>query len=335
MTDFLTGASGCLGRSVLKTLLARNRRVICAVRSPEILRLDPLFTTSAVELVECDFGKSDWTESVIRSVEKCENVFHVAAEMPHRTTCRASRSVLRRVNVDATRELYGLAKNSSRFLFVSSIAIYGDSFATERAEDGSRRPGDYYAISKIEAEAALFRENRKGGPGLYIVRPGLIYGDRDTNAVQKIIELTDKGRFRVLGDGSNVRTLSAAPLVAETLSRLSESDASGPVILNVVDPKPPTLRRFADDIADLLGAPSPSSLPPSLVYPAAAVFSMLNFVGVRTRFKISDVRKMTTSNPIQSQGLKRLFGMVPDYYRETLAEDVAWYRSRCSGKRRG
>ncbi len=328
MTDFLTGASGCLGRSLLKALLARKRRVVCAVRDPERLRREPLFTGPGVELVRCDLSAPGWENDAASLLSNSENVFHAAAEMPHRSTCKGSKLVLRRVNVEATGRLYDLAKNARRFLFVSSIAIYGDCFDSARAEDGVLAPGDYYAASKIEAEAALLERHRAGGPALFIVRPGLIYGEGDSNAAQKIIQLTDQGRFRVPGDGSNVRSLSAAPLIAETICRLSESGEKGPVVMNVVDPRPPTLRRLADDVAGLLGKSKPPSFPLALAYPAAAVFSVLNLAGIRTRFKLSDVRKITTSNPIRCDGLQKLFGTVPDYYRDALAADVAWFRRR-------
>ncbi len=329
MPDFVTGATGCVGRYLVRRLLARGRDLICAVRCPESLAGDPLFSSSGVRLVCCDFTAGGWDKGVSTDLAVCQNVFHVAGEMPHRPSSNYGANSLWKVNVEAVQQLYALAATASvkRFLFVSSLSVYGDSLKKPCDEYTPVMPEDAYACTKAEAEQVLTVGVANGGPAVITIRPGLIYGDRDTGVIQKIIALIDKGYFRILGDGGNSRSISAAPLVAEALCALVESRERLTVV-DVVDPHSPTLENLAADIASLLGVAPPRHIPLTLVYPVATVFSLLALLGMRTSFKVSDVRKISTSNPVRGERLSRLVGRLPDYYREALAEDVAWYRRR-------
>lgn len=333
MADFVTGASGCLGRHLVRCLLEKGRRIFCAVRDPERLKEDSLFRSPQVTLIPCDFMSDDWMPRLKGPLASCGKVYHLAAEMPHRPTCLARKNVLWNVNVEAAKKLYGLSERADCFVFVSSIAVYGDSFEHPRDEGAPAAPGDFYAFSKWKAEEALLKNKPAAGPRLFVVRPGLIYGEHDTNVIQKFIELADRGYFRILGDGQNIRSISSARLVAETLCGLADSRLPGG-IFNVIDPRLPTVRQLTDDIARLLGVPPPRSLPLCLAYPAAAVFSMLQGAGLQTRFKISDVRRMSTSNVVLNAKLIEMIGTIPDFYEETLRADVQWYRE-CQSRKKG
>ena len=107
--------------------------------------------------MECDFTSDRWEEAVAEAVASSENVFHCAAEMPHRATCRWNKDVLWKVNVEGTEKLYALAKSAKRFLHASSISIYGDALELPADEDSEPAPGDFYALSKLEAERRLLR----------------------------------------------------------------------------------------------------------------------------------------------------------------------------------
>lgn len=234
---------------------------------------------------------------------------------------------MRKINVEIMKPLYGLAASNGvgKFLFVSSLAVYGESFQEPRDEGARLAPEGPYARTKAEAERLLVAGAMAGGPAALIVRPGLIYGERDRGVVQRIIALIDRGYFKVLGDGRNRRSIVSVRLVVEALCALAESEERV-AIVDVVDPQLPTMERLAVDIAGLLGVAPPRHLPLTLAYPVSTVFSLLASLGIRTNLTLSDVRKISTSNPVKTDRLRKLLGDVPNYYGETLAADVAWYR---------
>ena len=316
-----------MGRQLVRTLLAKGQRVVCVVRRPTALTEEPLFSSPGVSLLECDFTQEGWEEQIAPVLSSCRAIFHLAGAMPHTSGVARGAGLLRKINVEVVQRLYRLAASNQvgKFLFVSSLAVYGESFPEPRDETAKIAPEGLYARTKAEAEGILVAGAMAGGPAALIVRPGLIYGERDVGVIQRLIALIDRGYFRILGNGHNTRSISSVRLVVEALCALAESEEQVAVI-NVVDPQLPTMARLAVDIADLLGVPRPRHLPLSLAYPVSAVFSALASVGVRSSFKLSDVRKISTSNLVRGERLRKLLGGIPNYYQESLAADVAWYR---------
>lgn len=291
--------------------------------------VDPDLQSPHARFVGCDFTNDGWENTLRDALRGCAMVFHAAGEMPHRSSCASRPEVLWRVNVEAVGTLYRLAAEAgvAKFCFVSSVAVYGDSFESPRVEESPLAPSDLYARSKAAAEQLLQEGARSGGPATVTVRPGLIYGTRDGAVVQRLVRLIDGGYFRILGDGANARALTAAPLVADAMAALTTSTHDS-ITVNVIDPERVPIRQLADDIAGLLNVRPPGHFPLPLAYAGGAMFSVLALLGLRTSLKISDIRKISSANPVRGDRLRLLLGSVPDYYREALAADVDWYRQQ-------
>ncbi|MBI4668027.1 MAG: NAD(P)-dependent oxidoreductase, partial [Elusimicrobia bacterium] len=289
--DFVTGATGCVGRHVVAGLLAKGRSLICAVRHPYALSNDPLFQSPRLRLIPCDFTHDGWERMVQAGLSHCDHIFHLAGEMPHRPTCHFNPRILRKVNLEAVEKLSSLAYQNGikKFLYMSSVAVYGDMFAQPRDESSVLEPINTYAATKVKAERCLIQMAQRGGPSALIVRPGFIYGDWDNGAINKMISLIAQRCFVVIGRGDNRRALSSVALLTDALLALSQSH-EGISIVNVVDPVIPTLKRLTEDIAALLGVAPPRCVPKALIYPAASVFSVLAYLGWGTSLKLSDVR---------------------------------------------
>jgi NADH dehydrogenase len=148
---FLTGASGFIGRFVLKVLERPEHRVI-VLRRPQADRPEAGSATTAVagDLLE--------PSSYAHLLTGIETVVHLAA-----ATGRAARDVHNRVNADATADLLDASIRAGvrRFLFISSIAV--------RFADA---PHYHYAVSKRAAERAV----RESGLRYTILRPTIVLG---------------------------------------------------------------------------------------------------------------------------------------------------------------
>jgi thioester reductase-like protein len=193
----LTGATGFLGRHVLRELLARDLEVICLIRAPDetqaqarleqTLRAggtDPR-TWSRAHAVRGDtaqprLGLGRQYDTLAASVDA---VYHCAAEV----SWVKGYAQLRRTNVLAALETirFACALRAKPVTFVSSLAV---CFAR-----GSRPPVDEstdmlpwldqmplgYAQSKCVAESLLRQASQRGLP-VTIVRAGLLAGDSVT-----------------------------------------------------------------------------------------------------------------------------------------------------------
>ena len=140
----VTGASGFIGRALCTALSAADHELhaldLRTVREP------------------FDLGGA-------------EAVVHLAA-LVHRRS--GTPTEFRQVNVDLTRSVgRAAAAAGARMIFVSSIKVHGESFEQPLKASAPLAPGDWYARSKAEAEAAL---RSIEGLRLVVLRPPLVYG---------------------------------------------------------------------------------------------------------------------------------------------------------------
>lgn len=183
MKVLVTGATGLVGRALVRACLAQGWVVHAAVRSmasgqallagqgggasPQ-LRVLPVGDMSA---------KADWSAALAG----VEVVFHLAARV-HQVydTDTDPLQAYRLVNTDASILLAQEAcrKGVNRFLFVSSVKVLGEATAPGRPFDAHSLayPVDAYAVSKWEAEQALHALGAVTGMGVTVLRPPLVYG---------------------------------------------------------------------------------------------------------------------------------------------------------------
>lgn len=154
----VTGGAGFIGSALVRALLARGHKVVCA---------DNLSTGKRSNVADLE-GRADFTfcegdlanpDFASRVCENADYVLHEAA------LGSAPRSVLHpeetfRANVDAFCSIFNAAAKAGvkRFVFASSSSIYGDHPALPKKEDAIGNPLSPYALTKFicERTAALF-----------------------------------------------------------------------------------------------------------------------------------------------------------------------------------
>lgn len=103
----------------------------------------------------------------------------------------------RKVNTLATITLAKQAASNgvSRFIFISSIKVNGESTSDERVYTSNdiRRPEDFYGISKSEAEIQLLQLGLDTGMEIVIIRPTMVYGPGVKANFATLLGLVSKG----------------------------------------------------------------------------------------------------------------------------------------------
>jgi len=211
---FVTGASGFIGRHLVRRLLSEDRPVIALCRCPEDLRdiQDPQLDIVVGTLEEPLTYKHKLNERI--------SVFHLAAI---RNIPGTPIEMYHRINVEATLALGQLALDGgvSRFVHVSTALVYGPS-------DGD--PVDETSTWNPESSQSLYIRSRAAGEhsmgklaedGLRVITiyPTLVYGpdhpshpNRLTTQVRRLL----KTRLDiVVGGGSQRRNLVAVQDVIE------------------------------------------------------------------------------------------------------------------------
>lgn len=170
-TILLTGASGFIGRRLAQSLASANEPLICTSR-------EPLKINGAECRMVADLGPAtDWSHCLggVSTVVHCAARVHVM-----RDTARDPLLAFRQANVEGTRELarQAAAAGVKHFIFLSSVKVNGEETPPKMpfAEFSLPHPSDPYAISKYEAEQALFDLGCASGMAITIIRPPLVYG---------------------------------------------------------------------------------------------------------------------------------------------------------------
>jgi len=165
----VNGAGGFLGSAVVEALAKEGLQV----RATDLAGADlgPARRSEA-EVVEADLLDEGGLESLFDGVGRVVNVAGLFNySLPY--------DVLYKANVTVTRNMCAAALKAgvSRFVHISSIAVYGRPESVPIKEDAPRRAANNYERTKKLGEDVLFEYVDKGLPAVSL-RPAGIYGPR-------------------------------------------------------------------------------------------------------------------------------------------------------------
>lgn len=168
---FLTGASGFVGAALLRTLLCQGAEVRCSFRSPTDVEGAQAVLVSSIDEATVWGSHLAGIDTVIHCAGRAHIMNDLFADpLPE----------FRRVNVDGTINLARQAQAAGvrRFIYLSSAKVNGEQTLKDQpfSEQDQPMPQNPYAVSKYEAELALFELARQTGLEVVVIRPVLVYG---------------------------------------------------------------------------------------------------------------------------------------------------------------
>jgi nucleoside-diphosphate-sugar epimerase len=191
--------------------------------------------------------------SLRKALEGCDVLYNLAAE--HKDNVRP-RSLYQEVNVDGARNVCGIAEELSieKIVFTSSVAVYG--FAEPNTdESGPLHPFNDYGRTKMLAEG-VYREwqSRHSARSLVIVRPTVVFGPRNRGNVYNLLCQMASGRFLMIGNGKNVKSMA---FVENVGSFLLTASGLGPGfhVFNYIDKPDFSMRGLVLLVKRCLGKP--------------------------------------------------------------------------------
>ena len=212
MKTFVTGATGFVGKALIKKLLSEFYEVKALVRqSSEVL---PLAVEQVIVGDLADLAIRDISRLSRRDFKDVDVVVHTAARV-HLINDSAFNPLTeyRKVNRDATLVLARLAAESGvkRFIFLSSIKVNGELTGPSQSftPDDLHIPDDPYGLSKYEAEQGLLALAQKTKMDVVIIRPPLVYGPGVKGNFASMIKWMNKPLPLPFGAIHNQRSLIA------------------------------------------------------------------------------------------------------------------------------
>lgn len=323
----VTGATGAIGPSLVQALLAEG----CAVRAlaraaPPAGLLPPL-----VDVVIADLEDH---AALVRAVADVDVVFHLAAKLHVVNPGPELDAEYVRVNVDATRKLVEVARQSGvgRLVFFSTISVYGASHGRLLTEESPLAPETIYASTKRDAEAmVLGARSASGEPFGVVLRLAAVYGARVKGNYRRLLEALARRRFVPVGAGRNRRTLVHEDDVARAAMLVAAGGAAAGQVFNVTSGQIDTLDQIIDAMCRALGRRRPAiALPEAPVRLAArAADAVLRRVGRRAVI-CAALDKYVEDVAVDGARLRRQLGFVP-----AVTLDEGWRRTVESLRVRG
>ncbi|MBN2828896.1 MAG: NAD-dependent epimerase/dehydratase family protein [Candidatus Cloacimonetes bacterium] len=188
MKILLTGASGFIGRHIFKKLISEDNSITCIVRpNTDKKRLKSIEEKATI--VKLNLSDTTGLKHYLDD-SSFDVILHIGALRGGR---RFSKKIFYKANVLATELLAENAlRNSSKFIFCSSVGVFGAIPLELPANNRTTRQNDtYYHQTKIEAERIIQNLVMKGLNSV-IIRPSITYGAGDYGFPYSLVNLVDK-----------------------------------------------------------------------------------------------------------------------------------------------
>ncbi len=243
----ITGATGFLGRSVLRRLAQQPGETLrCLVRpgsDPDELAalIKDLPSGRAIEFFPASFNNLD---ALKRAVEDVSIVYHIAASKSGSFAAQTANTVV------STENLLLACKdaNLARFVLVGSFAVMGVAGLPKGAVVDESTPleahpewRDPYTYAKLRQER-LALDYWRQGVLVVVVRPGVIYGPGEPVLTTRV-GVSMFGWFLFLG-GANFVPLTYVDNCADAVIAAGVAEDVVGEVLNVCDNDLPTARQI-------------------------------------------------------------------------------------------
>lgn len=303
----ITGATGGLGKALVREALARGHEVRATGRAAY---------SGPGEFVACDLTAPD--ADLYALAEGCQSVIHAAAL----SASWGRREDFAAANVEATHRMLDAASAAGcqRFVFVSSPSIYA-RFRDQEQIGEHTPPADWplnhYARTKLAAERRVLAP-RSDGMATCAIRPRALVGEGDRVILPRLVEMARRQRLPLPGGGKALVELTDLRDVAWACL---EAEERGPEIagkgINISGGKPVAVRDLARLLAEALGhSPQMANLPMPLARVLATVMERgAQLVGAKTeppltRYSLAMLGHSQTFDP---EPARRLLGFTPQY----------------------
>jgi nucleoside-diphosphate-sugar epimerase len=227
----ITGANGFIGKNLCESLKAPNNHIRGFVRTMD---LDNNSSETEHISVGDISSKTNWKDHL----NGFDCIIHCAG-LTHQMSSIKDINVYNLINTEGTKRLaeHAVKAGIKRLVFLSSVKVNGESthqINTKQkfSHKNTSNPQDPYAISKLEAEKALWEISSRAGLEVVVVRLPLVYGHGAKGNLARLIKIVKSGIPLPLSLVKNQRSmLGIDNLVDLLICCIDHPEASGKTFL--------------------------------------------------------------------------------------------------------
>jgi nucleoside-diphosphate-sugar epimerase len=312
MRVLVTGGSGFIGTALVHDLLAEGHDV-------SIYDLQQSETYAALTVV----GDIRDERVLSRACRDIDLVYHLAAV--HADDVEPV-SLYHEVNVGGAKALIAACEEHTvrRVVFASTVALYGLNVGIP-TEESPAQPFNEYGKSKHDSEKVLLGwAERAGDRHLAIVRPVVIFGERNRGNVYNLMKQITGGRFVMVGDGNNRKSMGYIGNFSCFLVRLAS--VNGIRVFNYADKPDLSASELVAAICLATGSRVPRGrLPYSVALMAGYVFdAAARLTGIKFPISAVRIRKFCANTQVEASRMLET-GFRPQYALEDAISRMATY----------
>ncbi len=247
----MTGGTGFIGSHLAEEGRRRGAEVVVLglTERPEERANVELLRRQGVEIQPGSITDAELCHRAMRGVT---HVFHLAVAM--REGAKQD-EFFESINLDGTRHLLEASRKRGvqRFVYCSTIGIYGHRAPGITTESSPLAPGNVYERTKVAAERMVRQLCGGDRVPFVILRPADVYGPRDQRLL-KLFKGVAKGRFPLFGSGSGRRHMVYVDDVVSAFFRACERDEALGESAIVAGPRSHTLRELIGMVQEATGS---------------------------------------------------------------------------------
>jgi len=321
----VTGATGFIGKHLVKRLVEEGRTVICLVRKTS--NVDELKKLK-VEIIYGDLLDYTLLNDILIDTE-IGIIYHLGGAVYSRKSKN-----YREVNILGTKNLLEACCDRNRikkFILVSSITAVGPQRQRQYIlnEDTLPNPIPPYGMSKYESEKIALKYSKDYNLPLVIVRPPLVYGPEQSLDMTNIFKKIEKGLFRIIGDGEFITSLCYIDNLIDGLLLIEKNNNSIGQIYFIADNKYYTFKEIAETISKEMDVNLPNvKIPKWFGNLSGLLYQVLHkFFGV-TSITLYSLKLMTLNFACDISKIRRELSYKPAVdLEEGIRRTVKWYKA--------
>lgn len=158
------------------------------------------------------------------------------------------------VNVSGTRNVLEVLqeKNIKHVLFTSSVAVYG--LNKENPDENHKiDPFNHYGKSKWQAEKILHSWQHKTKFCVQVIRPTVIFGERNRGNVYNLFKQIASGKFLMIGGGENEKSMAYVRNIVGFIQHLIDNPNNELQIYNYADKPDLNMNKLVKEVSRSLG----------------------------------------------------------------------------------
>lgn len=317
MNILVTGNSGFIGSYLTKKLVSLGHNVKGLDVNPD---------NPQGKICECFVGDICDKEAVMKAIKNADLIISLAAK--HHDFGISEKEYFE-ANESGTRNLVDCAgqSNVKKFIFFSSVAVYGSHKAPPTEETVPNLPSTY-GRSKLAGEKVLEDWARQDpAREVLIVRPVVVFGPGNYANMYSLIRQIMERKFVFIGKGGNIKSIAYVENLTEATIFLLNSLKPGIEYFNYVDEPQMTIKQIVDTICHYGGVKLPKiHLPLSIAVILTSPFDFLEKITGRL-FPITAkrIKKFNTETCFKADKIRNLGFKQPVPPEEAFRRTIDWF----------